>query len=322
MRLDSLNREERTSKAAKSAPSHQRQKRLLLYAVNFSIIGNIFLFVIKYAVGVMTGSVALKADAWHTLSDILTSIIVLVGYRIARKPPDKDHPFGHGRYELVATMLVGVFLVLVAVMFFYEGFQQFISRTRVSFGPWAIAVTIISIAVKELTALYSFKVAKIVNNSSLEADGWHHRSDALSSLIILVGILFADYFWWMDSVLGIAVAILIGWVAIRTVRDAASAIVGEAPPEDLQNSIIETVKKSFPELELHPHNFRWHNYIQRQEITLHIVLPLGTKVEEAYQITSTLKDKVLEEFCIFATFHVEPISSYKRFLAQKHENKG
>ena len=126
-----------------------KENRAMHSAILIAILGNVLLFGGKYVAGVISGSVAIQADAWHTLSDVLTSIIVIVGYRFARKPADHEHPFGHGRYELVSTMLVGVFLFAVAAMFLRRGVMQIFEHTQIHYGPLAIWTIALSIPIKE-----------------------------------------------------------------------------------------------------------------------------------------------------------------------------
>lgn len=293
-------------------PTLSRESRAMNAAIYVSIFGNVLLFVAKYIAGILTESVALQADAWHTLSDVLTSIIVIVGYRFARKPADHEHPFGHGRYELISTMLVGVFLFAVAGMFLYQGAMEIYEHTQVVFGPLAIGVTVLSILVKEGMAQYTYHIAKKINNPALRADSWHHRSDALSSLIVLVGILVGKWFWWMDGALAIGVAILIAVVAFKTFHSVASAIVGEAPSKELMQDIISTVMDTYPTLNLQPHRFQWHNYIQHQEVTMHVMLPDDLTVRQAFNITKRLELLIYEKFKISATIRVEPRSAHSK----------
>ena len=281
-------------------------------AIYVSIFGNVLLFVAKSIAGILTESVALQADAWHTLSDVLTSIIVIVGFRFARKPADHEHPFGHGRYELISTMLVGVFLFVVAGMFLYQGAMEIYEHTQVVFGPLAIGVTVLSILVKEGMAQYTYHIAKKINNPALRADSWHHRSDALSSLIVLVGILVGKWFWWMDGALAIGVAILIAVMAFKTFHSVSSAIVGEAPSKELMQDIISTVIDTYPTLNLQPHRFQWHNYIQQQEVTMHVMLPDDLTVRQAFNITKRLELLIYEKFKISATIRVEPRSAHSK----------
>ena len=144
-----------------------------------SIIGNIFLFVLKYWAGIVTGSIALIADAWHTLSDSVSSVIVLIGGKISQKPADEEHPFGHGRAEHIAAIIIGVLLAIVAFDFIVSSIEKFGTHEKTVFGTIAWIVTIVSILVKEGMAQYAFWAAKKANSSILRADGWHHRTDAL-----------------------------------------------------------------------------------------------------------------------------------------------
>ncbi len=172
-----------------------------------SIIGNILLFGLKYWAGIVTGSLALIADAWHTLSDSISSVIVLIGGRISRKPADDDHPFGHGRAEHISAIIIGVILAVIAFEFVVSAVGKFGKHEKTVFGTFAWVATIISIVVKEAMAQYAFWAAKKTNSTILKADGWHHRTDALSSVIILIGIAVGSYFWWTDAVLSFLVAL-------------------------------------------------------------------------------------------------------------------
>ena len=274
--------------------------------VLLSIFGNSLLFVLKLWVGIKTHSLALQADAWHTISDTLSSLIVLAGVYIAKRPPDRKHPFGHGRYELLTTLLVGLLLVWVAGTFFYKGIALLLERQSASFGVAAIVVTVISILVKEVMARLTFAVARRSGNTALHADGWHHRSDALSSIVVLAGVLVGKWFWWMDGFLSLVVALMIGYVAWHTIRRAASTLVGEAPSPALQQTIQETVARAAHPLDVDPHDLRLHNSIQNQELTLHIVLPDEMTVGESFEITSRIEQALREELSLNATVHIEP----------------
>ncbi len=286
--------------------AQRSRSRWVFGVVLLSIFGNSLLFVLKLWVGIKTHSLALQADAWHTISDTLSSLVVLAGVYIAKRPPDRKHPFGHGRYELLTTLLVGLLLVWVAGTFFYKGIALLLERQSASFGVAAIVVTVISILVKEVMARLTFAVARRSENTALHADGWHHRSDALSSIVVLAGVLVGRWFWWMDGFLSLVVALMIGYVAWHTIRRAASTLVGEAPSPALQQTIQETVARAASPLEVAPHDLRLHNYIQNQELTLHIVLPNEMTVGESFEITSRIEQALREELSLNATVHIEP----------------
>ena len=145
-----------------------------------SVVVNLFLFAIKLWAGIISGSVAIVADAWHTLSDSLSSLVVIFGARVSAKPPDDEHPFGHGRAELIASVLIAALLGFVAYEFIRESISKLYEHEAAHFGTIAIVVTIISIVVKEGLAQYAFRAGRKTNYSSLRAVGWQHRCDDAS----------------------------------------------------------------------------------------------------------------------------------------------
>jgi cation diffusion facilitator family transporter len=201
------------------------------FAGYFSIAGNIALFAFKLWAGILTGSVAIVADAWHTLSDSLSSLILLFGLYIAYKPADKEHPYGHGRAEIISSLVLGLILVLISINFLYESVTNIIARETVEYSLFAIVITAISIISKEIMAQISFAAAKNEKFSSLKADGLHHRSDALTSVVILAGIFFGTFIWWIDGALGIFVSLMILILAYQVIRDSISPLLGEKPDE-------------------------------------------------------------------------------------------
>ncbi len=271
-----------------------------------SIIGNICLFALKYWVGIVSGSIALMADAWHTLSDSISSVVVIVGAKLASKEPDKDHPFGHGRWELISAIIIAIILVLIAVGFITDAIEQLRIKASANFGTLALVVTAVSIVVKELMAQYAFYLGRKSGSSTVKADGWHHRTDALSSLVILIGILFKNYFWWIDGVLGLIVSLMLMFAAYGILKESVNKILGEEPGEEL----IEEIKKlisSLYDYEISPHHFHIHNYISNKELTFHIKIRNDLSVEEGHAIATAIEDLIDEKFSIKSTIHLEPI---------------
>ena len=266
---------------------------------------NLILFVLKFMAGSFTGSVALIADAWHTLSDSISSVFVIVGLKIAKKPADKEHPFGHGRSELISALLIGGFLAVIAYTFFMEGVDELKGKVAVHYNTFAIVATIISIILKEALAQYAFWIGKKTRSRSVSADGWHHRSDAISSVIILVGILLGRYLWWIDAILAMLVAAMILWVAISVIRDAASTILGEEPSEELVEEISKIANMT-AKRNLHPHHFHIHNYINHKELTFHVLLPGKMTIADAHDVITEIENIILEELDLEATIHMEP----------------
>lgn len=273
-----------------------------------SIIVNSVLFALKLWAGIVSGSIALVADAWHTLSDSLSSVIVVAAVKLSSKKPDKEHPFGHGRWEQIAALFIAFMLGIIAYDFLKDSIQLFRSRESASFGTLAIVVTIISIIVKEALAQYAFYIGRATGNVSVKADGWHHRTDALSSVVVLVGILFAGSFWWIDSVLGIIIAIMLFYATYEIARESINKLLGEVPDTNLVESIKETINRESG-IELHPHHFHIHNYVGHQELTFHIRLAGDVSVGEAHDIATKVEIAILENFGIISTVHVEPLGT-------------
>lgn len=266
---------------------------------------NALLFVLKYWAGIVTGSVAIVADAWHTLSDSLSSIVVLVGAKVSNKPPDREHPFGHGRAELIASVLIATFLGFIAFEFLKESILKINSKETVVFGKIAVIVTIISVLVKEGLSQFAFYAFRKTGYMSLKADAWHHRTDAISSLIILVGIFLGSYFWWIDGVLGIIVALMIGYAGFGILKDTISKLLGEAPDPRLVEK-IKLIANNESELDTQLHHLHLHSYGDHQEITFHIRLPNTMSVEDSHKLVNAIRHTIRENLSIEATIHVEP----------------
>jgi cation diffusion facilitator family transporter len=273
-----------------------------------SITGNILLFGLKYWAGLATGSLALIADAWHTLSDMVSSVIVLIGGKISRKPADHDHPFGHGRAEHIASIIIGVLLAIIAFDFAVGAVEKFSKGEKVEFGIFAWIATIVSIIVKEGMAQYAFWAAKKTKSSILKADGWHHRTDALSSVIILIGIAVGNQFWWTDAVLSFIVALMIGYASYQILAAEIQSLLGESPSEELLHSICKSTQDEFPE-PLHLHHIHIHNYGRHTELSCHIKLPPEMPLNEAHEICTQVEKVILKNYGYVTTVHPEPYPS-------------
>lgn len=269
-----------------------------------SVLVNIFLFAIKYWAGVVSGSLALIADAWHTLSDSLSSVIVIVGAKYSLRPADKKHPFGHGRTELIASLFIGFLLLVVAFYFAIEGIERLKNHQPAHYGTIAIAVTVFSILLKEGIAQYAFWVGRRTGSRSVIADGWHHRSDALSSVVVIVGILVGRYYWWIDGAMGILIALFIAYSSVKIIKESIDVLLGEETPRDLIDSVEKIIEGMGHSLT--PHHFHIHNYITHRELTFHVRFPNPTRVDEAHRVVSAIEAAIREQLQIDATIHIEP----------------
>lgn len=272
-----------------------------------SVIVNLFLFAVKFYAGMASASVALVADAWHTLSDSLTSVVVIFGIKLSSRKPDKEHPFGHGRWEQIAALIIAMLLVFVGIEFISDAFHKLWEHQTADFGWIAYSATFFSIIGKEALAQYAFHIARITHNSSVKADAWHHRSDALSSLVVLAGLFLNPYFWWIDGALGIIVSLMLFYVAYGIIREAVNKLLGEEPSEEVVRKVAAIVKTVMGD-QAYPHHYHIHNYGDHTEFTFHIKVSGEETVREAHAQATLVEKLIQEEMHIDATIHIEPLA--------------
>mgnify|MGYP000406888053 CR=1 FL=1 len=198
-----------------------------------AILVNFILGTAKVIVGFFANSSAVLADGIHTFSDIASSIGLLVGFFIAKKPADEKHRYGHERAESIAAFLLALMVVAVGLNIGYGAIRNLLAGELAVPGVLAIWVTIVSIGVKEWQYHYTIRAGKRLNSSALKADAWHHRSDALSSLGALVGVLGSRFGWvWMDAAAGILVAAIVVKTGIEILRSGVNELMDASLPEE------------------------------------------------------------------------------------------
>ena len=271
-----------------------------------SVILNLLLFVLKYYAGIASASLALIADAWHTLSDSLTSLVVILGIKLSSKKPDKEHPFGHGRWEQISALIIAILLALIGVEFMKDAIAKLRGHEAADFGWLAYLATVASIVLKEGLARYAFYIARKTGNAAVKADGWHHRSDALSSLMVLAGLFLRPYFWWIDSVLGMLISFMLFYAAYGIIREAVNKILGEEPSEEVIGKVEQIVKAEMGNV-AYPHHYHIHHYGDHIEFTFHIKVPGEETVEEAHRKATLIEMQIKTELKIDATIHIEPL---------------
>jgi cation diffusion facilitator family transporter len=271
-----------------------------------SVAVNTGLFALKFWAGIVTGSLALTADAWHTLSDSMSSVIVVLAVRLSSKKADKEHPFGHGRWEQIASLFIAFLLGIIAFDFFKNSLLRFRQKETAQYGTLAIVVTAVSIVVKEILAQIAFYIGKKTDSASVRADGWHHRTDMLSSAVVLAGIVFASRFWWIDSALGAIISLMLLYAAYTIVRESTTKLLGEEPKQELIDEITRTVKNVYT-YDMRLHHFHIHNYVLHKELTLHIRLDKNMTIEQGHNVATDIEYIIKEQHGIIATVHIEPL---------------
>jgi len=286
-----------------------KRKKAQFLEGTLSIVVNAILFFGKLWVGMVTGSVALMADAWHTLSDSLTSFIVLASAKVSSRKPDSMHPFGHGRLELIASLIIAFILVFIGYEFLTDSINRFQNRESVVYGTIAIVITVISIVVKEALAQFAFYLGRKHDSTTLAADGWHHRTDSVSSVIVLIGIIitrFIDGLWWMDSILGVLCSLAIFYAALQVLKEATSKVLGEVPKQEMIDELINEIKKIY-DYDLKLHHFHLHDYISQKELSFHMRIDKDITIKKGHDMTKVIEDMVREKFGMEATIHIEPL---------------
>jgi cation diffusion facilitator family transporter len=270
-----------------------------------SILVNGFLFVLKFWAGTVSGSIALIADAWHTLSDSISSVIVITGVKLSSRKPSEKHPFGYGKWEQIAAIFIGFMLALIAYDFAKTSIQHFRDQESANFGTIALVVTIISIFTKEALAQYALYIYRKTNNTSIKADAWHHRTDALSSVVVLIGILLKDYFWWIDAVLGFIISLMLFYAVYEILKEAIEKLLGEKPSAQLIEQLGKIAERTGgPGLK--PHHFHIHNYVKHKELTFHIKLNGDTSIKEGHEVATRIENEIRQQLNIETTIHIEP----------------
>ncbi|MCL2682339.1 MAG: cation diffusion facilitator family transporter [Bacteroidales bacterium] len=291
-------------------PSAQESAQKGIRAALVSVVTNTTLAALKFWAGAISGSVALIADAWHTLSDSITSFIVIVGIKLSRKKATVSHPFGYGRWEQIAALVCGFILAVVAYEFTIDAIDRLKHNTAANFGLIAILVISASIIVKESLAQYAFWVYRKTGLITMKAEGWHHRSDALSSIPVLVGIFigkyFGEMFWWMDGVLGIIVALSLFWASYEIIKSAINKLLGERVPIDLEQDIKAYICKHFGGY--YTHHYHIHSYGDVRELTFHLHVNGYETVEESHKLATHIENALKKQFHLECTIHIEPES--------------
>jgi len=282
-----------------------RARRLGYQEGVVSALLNLVLFALKLWVGMVAGSVAMIADAWHTLSDTFSSLIVIFGFWYTAKPGDREHPFGHGRAELIAALALGILLLCIGLGFLVDSYQQLVSYKTVTYETTALVVFLLSVVLKEGLAQYSFWAGRQVSSASLAADGWHHRSDAIASAVIVVGFLFGERFWWFDGMLGFAVSGLILHAAYGIFRETAGVLLGEQMSPELEEAVRRVVAEVV-QMSYEPHHFHLHRYGDHREITFHLYLPGTLSLADAHALCNAIEERLRSEHGLEATIHTEP----------------
>jgi cation diffusion facilitator family transporter len=292
----------------------QERSREIYKVTLVGSVVNVALLLFKFVAGIVGHSAAMIADAIHSLSDFLTDVIVLVFIRISDKPRDKSHDYGHGKYETLAMMMIGVALLVVAVGILYGGaskIHQWLDGAQLEApGMLALWAALLSILLKEAVYRYSMVKARELNSQAVEANAWHHRSDALSSLGTAVGIGGAIFFgqrWTvLDPLASCVVGVLIVKVAVGLLRNALGDLLEHSLPDAVEEEILQLVASLSGVVE--PHNLRTRRIGNHYAIELHIRMRGDITLREAHDKASEVEALLRRHYGreTHVAVHVEP----------------
>ena len=280
-------------------------------------IVNFLLLVFKFIAGIVGHSSALVADAVHSLSDFITDIIVIVFVKISGKPEDEDHKYGHGKYETLATALIGIALFAVGIGLLVSGATKVSEVIKGAILPApsmiALAIAALSIISKEILYRYTVHIGKTLNSQAVIANAWHHRSDAFSSIGTLIGIggaIFLGEKWRiLDPIAAIVVSGFIIKVSIDLIKPCIDELLERSLPAETEKQILDVIA-TFPEVSS-PHHLRTRRIGNHYAIEIHLRMDGKTSLEDAHAIATEVEKRLKEEFGqdTHIGIHMEPIKN-------------
>lgn len=276
-------------------------------ASGITLAANMFLAIIKYVAGIVGNSSAMVADATHTMSDVGTTVAVMLALKISSKDADERHPYGHERYELIISKLLGMVLILSGAWIGYQAVMMIYNGVFTPPGKIALIAAAISIVIKEIMYRYTMKVAKDIGSLAMEADAWHHRSDAFSSIGTFVGILGARLgFPVLDPIAGVVVSIMVVKVGIDIYSQSVKGLVDEAADLETRMKIKSIVLENPGVVSIK--DMRTRKFANHVYVDLDIKVDGKISVTEGHNIALEVHDRVEKKMdsVKHVMVHVEP----------------
>lgn len=294
--------------------SDTRQKEIYQVTLLGSVV-NLMLVGLKFAAGILGASAAMVADAVHSLSDLFTDFIVLIFVRISGRPADDDHHYGHGKYETLATTIVGLSLLVVGALLMANAIQKILLTIdgNVLEAPGRIALwaALASIILKELVYQITVRVGHRQQSDAVIANAWHHRSDALSSIGTAIGIggaiLFGNKWTVLDPIAAIIVSIFIVITAAKLLKGALQDLLEKSLPPEVEQKIRDIVAEDKQLSEMH--HLRTRRVGNIYSIEMHLRMPGDTSLYEAHHHTVLLEERLRQQYgqATLINIHIEPI---------------
>ncbi len=271
------------------------------------IVANILLFAGKLLVGTLSGSVAITADAMNNLSDASSSVVTFLGFRLAEKPADEDHPYGHARFEYLSGLAVAAMILIIGFELAKSSVEKILNPTPVSFSILTAAVLVASIAVKLWLFLFNGRLGKLIRSAALEATAADSRNDCVSTGAVLLAALVQHFSGWsIDGVMGLGVALFILWSGWNLAKETISPLLGEAASPELRELIVDYVSEN-PKV-LGYHDLMVHDYGPGQRFaTLHVEMDQRDDPLLCHEIIDDMERECLKSHNIHLVIHYDPV---------------
>lgn len=296
--------------------TNDRERKIYRVTLTGSVV-NVILLVFKFIAGILGGSAAMIADAVHSLSDFLTDIVVIAFVRISSKPEDEDHDYGHGKYETLATSIIGLALLMVGLYIFYNGARQIWDVMHGAEieqpGLVALIAAIVSILLKEWTYRFTVSVGNKVESQAVIANAWHHRSDALSSIGTAIGIggaiLLGKGWAVLDPIAALVVSVFIVKTALGLLSTSSGELLEKSLPKEVEKKIVDIVE-SEPEVS-EVHHLCTRRIGNNIAIEMHIRMPGDISLKDSHTRASNIERKLRQHFGehTHINLHVEPLKA-------------
>ena len=280
------------------------------------IVSNLILCTAKVLIGIISGSIAIIGDGINNLADASSSVITLIGFKLASLPEDKDHPYGHARYEYITGMVVSILIVLVGVELGQTSIDRVMNPAPLDFSWTIILVLILAICFKIWQAMFNISVGKKINSLTLMATGTDSRNDVISTAVVLISILFGEFTGIaIDGYMGCLVALFIIWSGISLVKETISPLLGEAPDEELVSNIRSLALA--PDAILGVHDLVVHNYGPGKVFaSIHIEVDADGDLMESHNLADDIEREAAERLNIMLTCHLDPIKLNDPLVSQ------
>ena len=272
------------------------------------ILSNTLLCVMKILVGLLSGSIAIVADAVNNLADASSSLITLIGFKLAAMPEDKEHPYGHARIEYLAGLLVSLMILLVGLELGKSSIEKILAPTPTEFSLTVVIVLLLAISIKIWQACFNVRAGKKINSMTLIATGADSRNDVIATSAVLLSLLIGHFFdLQIDGYMGVLVALFIVWSGIGLVRETVSPLLGEAPDPALVRDIEETAMQHDGVLGIH--DLVVHNYGPGKIFaSMHVEVDAAVDITTSHDMVDNIEHEISKKLHISCTVHMDPIN--------------